>query len=161
MMTFEEHAYNLGSVVANLQSFEFGLRLFLCVAHNEPIKIPSRGQITGPETYLTNYDSLSELIKKYNDIASSKFPHLTLDSSVVEIRDALAHGRTLSPASDPPVRIFKFDRPRNGIVNVVYDQMMDRQWRDQSLKVILEQISKLQDCARQSGYKIFGPPSTS
>ncbi len=160
VMTFEEHAYKLGTVVANLQSLEFCLRLFLCAVHNETIEIPNVGQITVTETHLTNYDSLGPLIKKYNDIASSKYPHLMLDSSVIKIRDALAHGRTLSPNPDPPVRIFKFDRPKNGVVNIAYDQAMDRQWHHQSIKLILEQINKLQDCARQSGYKIFGPLQT-
>ena len=130
--------------------------MFLCAAHNETIAIPGIGQITVSETHLTNYDSLGVLIKKYNDIASSKYPHLILDSSVVEIRDALAHGRTLSTASDPPVRIFKFDRPQNSVVNIVYDQAMDEQWYNQSRKLIVEQIGKLQNCARQIGYKIFG-----
>jgi predicted GTPase len=156
MKTFEEHAYNLGSVVANLQSLEFSLRLFLCATYNEPIKIPCSGQVTVPETHLTNYDSLGELIKKYNNIAASVYSHLMLDTSVVEIRDALAHGRTLAPTPDPPVRIFKFDRPKKGIVNVSYDQVMDQQWFNQSRKLIVEQIGKVQTCAKQLGYKIFG-----
>jgi predicted GTPase len=156
MKTFEEHAYNLGSVVANLQSLEFSLRLFLCATYNEPIKIPSSGQVTMPETHLTNYDSLGELIKKYNNIAASAYSHLMLDISVVEIRDALAHGRTLAPTPDPPVRIFKFDRPKKDIVNISYDQVMDQQWFNQSRKLIVEQIGKVQTCAKQLGHKIFG-----
>ena len=80
------------------------------------------------ETHLTNYDSLEQLIDKYNNVVNPANSLFLLDRTVVEIRDALAHGRVMSRTSNPPLRIFKFNRPNRGNVDVVYDQTMDQQW---------------------------------
>ena len=147
-MTFEEHASNLGKLITNLQGLELMLRQFLCTAKNETIAMPPIGQTNVPENHLTNYDTLGMLIEKYNNEVSEEFPNFTVDASVVELRDALAHGR-LFPESKPPKlpqRIVKFNRPKNGIAEIVFDAVMDQTWFDEWQSRLNEQIDKIGNC---------------
>jgi hypothetical protein len=45
-----------------------------------------------PETEITSYASLGDLIKMYNPVAA-KHGYPKLDHELVELRDALAHGK--------------------------------------------------------------------
>jgi|SRR5713101_1267802 len=154
-MTLEEHTLNLGKLIVNLHLLEFNLRAFLCEAHKELILIPNIGQKSVTETHLTNYDSLGQLIRKYNDIVTSANVQFLVDKSVVELRDALAHGRMMARTSNPPLRIFKFNKPSNGLVDVTYDQTMDQQWYDYFRKFVYNQVEKVRGYGKQLGFSSF------
>ena len=107
----DAHSWELGKLVNNSQSFELFLRVFLAGlagsvkimregshADMPRVDIPRVGDVV-PETALTNYDSLGQLIDKYNDAVEV---HRRIDRELVEIRDALAHGRVVSLAPHPP-----------------------------------------------------------
>jgi hypothetical protein len=131
----EDHAYHLGSLLANFQSLEFGLRSYLQslphapalgVPHGQDIyAVPIGGQV--PENAFTNYDSLGVLISKYNEAARQR-SSAEIDPSLVEIRDALAHGRVSAQITDDTLRLLKFSRPKNGIVEVTFNALLSRDW---------------------------------
>lgn len=154
-MTLEEHTLNLGKLIVNLHSLEFSLRVFLCEAHKEPFLTPNIGHKSVTETHLTNYDSLGQLIKKYNDMVTTANAQFLVDKAVVELRDAIVHGRVMSQTQNPPLRIFKFNKPNGGLVDVAYDQTMDQPWYDSSRRFVYEQIKKVGDYGQQLGFKSF------
>lgn len=150
-MTLDEHASNLGKLITNLQSLELALRQFLCRLNNEAIIVPSIGQKNVLVDHLTNYDSLGALIKKYNNAVCSEYPHFIVDDCVVELRDALAHGRLVSISNppQPPQRIFKFSRPKNDTVDLVFDEIMDDAWFKKWLGITHDQLSKVWECLQE------------
>ncbi len=150
-MTLEEHASNLGKLITNLQGLELALRQFLCRLNNEAISVPSVGEKTVLEDHLTNYYPLGTLIKKYNEVVRAEYPHFIVDNSVVELRDALAHGRLVSTSNppQPPQRIFKFSRPKNGTVDLVFDEIMDDAWFKKWLGITHDQIDKVWECLQE------------
>ena len=134
-MTLDEHVNHLGGLVGNLQSLEFALRIFLNRQPDaRPIGMPYGTDIyytpvgsTLPENDLTSYDSLGELIAKFNSVANAKGTK-TIDANIVELRDALAHGRVSSALANEHMRLLKFDRPKGGAVRVVFNQEMNSDW---------------------------------
>src|SRR5919109_181539 len=103
-MTLDEHAKHLGGLVGNFQSLEFVLRAFLQgLPTARPIGIPQGTDIYSfpvgaelSENELTSYDSLGDLIDKFN--AEMKRRGLSgIDPKLVE-GDALAHGRVSAPS---------------------------------------------------------------
>lgn len=134
-MGLDEHARHLGGLIGNLQSLEFLLRIALS-------KLPGargRGVLSGqdfylspvdsflPENDLTSYDSLGELISKFNK-EMDKQGKLKIDESLVAIRDALAHGRVSASAPDETLRLLKFDKPQDGRVRVVFNEELSEAW---------------------------------
>jgi hypothetical protein len=74
------HLLSLGGLLANLNVLEGSLRMFLCNHHKENWAIPAKGEKVVPETHLTNHDSLTKIVKKYNIIAPKSF---NVDSQIV------------------------------------------------------------------------------
>ena len=105
---FEAHALSLGKLTGNLQSLEMGARMVI-------VKLDQRaaGQVqtqlpqvkTGDMVELnafTNGDNLAQTLEKYNKRAPLD---CRIDiGPIVNLRDALAHGRTfgLLPVSKTP-----------------------------------------------------------
>jgi len=80
-----------------------------------------------PENELTSYDSLGILIAKFNRamIAQGK---PTIEPALVDLRDAVAHGRVSAPTRDGYFRLLKFDRPVAGRVKVTFNEVMTEVW---------------------------------
>ena len=110
LMNLTDYAYNLGSLLANFQSLELGLRAFLQqLPDARPLGIPYGEDIYSfpagqavPESELTSYDSLGRLIDKYNEAARDQ-GLAEIDHGLVDIRDALAHGRVECRPSSPAI----------------------------------------------------------
>lgn len=124
----ESYALALGKIVSNLHGLELLLRVFLHNADKkryrspppevDPDKIKVAADVA--ENYFTNYDSLGDLIKRYNGlVAGLKAPELRIDETLVRLRDALAHGRVLGSKPEPPLRLYKFGKPTNNQVPVI------------------------------------------
>ncbi len=142
------HILYLGKLVGNLQSLEALLRVYL-------LKVASRakgGSQTGPsywglavgdniaEDEFSNYDSLGDLIKRFNAEVTKRDLSLLVDASVVDIRDILAHGRVGGDAPDTStLRIVKFGKPSQGRVAVI----MDEQWFGTNITLVREQIERV------------------
>jgi hypothetical protein len=145
-MTPDEHYSLLGRLVANLQSLEFIMRGFLHEsAPRRPDGIPHGTDWytfgVGTEVPLdefTNWDTLGQLIEKFNmEMLRRGDPGLDKDA-LVTVRDALAHGRVSSASPEGDMRLLKFDKPGRGnrVVRVTFNQAMTREWfRDQTRAV--------------------------
>lgn len=125
--TSDNYPLALGEIAANLRGLELLLRFFLdkvdSKRYGSPPPIVEPGKIKKgdvvPENYFTNWDTLGELVKKYNSLVTSqKAPELCVDETVVMLRDALAHGRVLGRQPTPPHQLYKFGKPKNGQVTV-------------------------------------------
>ena len=134
-MTSDYHPTQLGQLLANFQSLEFVLRAFLQgLATARPLGIPYGIDIyiypvgsEVPESELTSYDSLGKLIEKFNDEMNIRgLPNI--DPGIVEIRDALAHGRISSAFPNDYLRLIKFDKPIDGKVRVAFNELMTDTW---------------------------------
>jgi hypothetical protein len=144
-MTLDEHARQLGGLVGNFQSLEFLLRVFL--QGSAPLDgIPYGTDIYSfpigtvlPENELTNYDSLGKLIRRFNaEMTVQGRPEI--DGSLVEVRDALAHGRVSSDAEDKDLRLLKFSRPKNGKVRVTFNEELTDVWFASQKKRVVEAV---------------------
>jgi hypothetical protein len=104
---------------------------------------------TTPENAFTNYDTLGQLIAKYNDVVAKSVPELRVDDGLVHLRDALAHGRVASNAPEPPLRLLKFARPVAGRVRVTHSVLVDELWLSaQTTRVRLE-LEKVAEAERR------------
>ena len=146
----------LGKIVSNLQSLEVCLRVFLCDANGQTFKFPKPGDNSLPDSYLTNYDSLGKLVGDYNAMLDVGDKVFEVDSQVVHIRDALAHGRLMSPGELFPLTLFRFDRPANGSAGIRFIVELTEAWFEKNRKLIHEQMMKVVECSKKRNYPSIG-----
>jgi hypothetical protein len=119
----------------NFQTLEYLLRVYIGnLPASRPWGIPAGVDIyvspVGtylPENDLTSYDSLGQLIDKFN-VEANKTGLPTVDRSLVGLRDALAHGRVSADVPEDTLRLLKFDKPQNGRVRVSFNEVMTEAW---------------------------------
>jgi hypothetical protein len=140
-MTGEDHLTGMGKVTGNFHALEHVLRVFLCEANGEKLEYPSSTASSVVETHLTNRDSLRPIIDKYNDSLQPTEQQYRVDPTVVDIRDALAHGRIASSLDAFPVTLFKFGRKdATGKILVERVDMLDETWFADKRALVLKQI---------------------
>lgn len=88
----------------------------------------------------TNYDSLRVLITKHNSSLGDEHRHLAVDDSIVEVRDAVAHGRVYRELDGSSLRLLKFTRPEGGKVTVAFACDMTPEWLQQQTTRVWRQI---------------------
>jgi hypothetical protein len=135
-VTPDEHYKLLGGLVGSFQSLEFILRGFLQeLPSARPIGIPYGTSIYSfpvgtelLESELTSYATLGALIKKFNtEMDARGLP--TIDVALVNVRDALAHGRVSSSSPNNTMRLIKSDKPDNKRrVRVAFNERMTKAW---------------------------------
>ena len=151
-MEARTHCLMLGQIIANLQSLELRLRSYLYmnqVKQDSSKKGPEGWDVfflkkgaSVIENAFSNYDSLDELITKYNNLVASDEEQV--DQTITDIRDLLAHGRTVSPIAALDLRIFKFSRATNGRVTVTHAEDMTPEWLNQKNQQVLAAMRKVQ-----------------
>jgi hypothetical protein len=146
-MKLEEHAQQLGGLVANFQSLEFAVRVFLTrqpgaraigFPDGTDIYVSPVGTVL-PESDLTSYDSLGDLVAKFNTVAAAGGTK-QIDADLVNLRDALAHGRVSAPLADEHLRLLKFERPKDGAVKVSFNEVMTMDWFKNAKARVIEAI---------------------
>ena len=144
-MENHSHAEHLGGILGNLQSLEFSLRLCLSQLPGSPIRNmytdDFRSAPVGtlvPESDMSNYASLGQLIKKFNNTFEPSGS--TIDLALVDLRDVLAHGRVFAGPDEDHFRIVKFDKPDNGSARISYNQVMTEHWFIDSKRRVREAI---------------------
>ena len=129
-------------LISYFHTLEFILRAVLKNSENGKLNINyaslKRGQIL-PEDSMTNYDSLGDLIRKYNKLVPE---NLRIAKEIVEIRDALAHGRVFSDSQSLPMRLFKFSKPMDGMVTVTFAVTLNRKWFKETTHQVYNEIEK-------------------
>ena len=150
----DKHGLNLGKLVGNFQSLEFILRAFLTndeIAQKGPLPESAtdmnkmnKGDIV-PESAFTNYDTLRQLIKKYNKHPRVLSAGLTIDETLIDIRDAIAHGRVAASTPSSSLRLLKFGKPKNNQVKVTFSVLMTREWFGEQLRRVYEAVLKVKE----------------
>jgi hypothetical protein len=153
-MEQDQHPLNVGKLVVNLQSLEFALRAFLYeitkrtrqnASSYEELKLDKlkEGDIVEGNAF-TNYDDLRTLIIKYNNNPKISSAGFTINETIVDIRDAIAHGRVFGITPKPPMTLLKFSKPfgepPNKQVEVKFSVLLTREWFN-------EQLPKVQSAA--------------
>lgn len=152
-------AERLGSIKANLLSLEFLLRVFLFNSEGKvsggscrPISLHSleAGQLA-PVNALTNYDSLGQLIDKFNHfVKQNSAEELCINKAqLVDLRDALAHGRAFTDRPAPPFRLLKFAKPRGEKVEVTFSALMTKEWFVNQAGYILQAMKSVQEAGNR------------
>jgi hypothetical protein len=108
----DAHACALGRLVGNFQSLELVIRTFLYSRRDPPHRgFRFRKSMSHlkpgdevPGNAYTSFDTLGQLIGRFNRIAAKRFPAMAIDPSIVTVRDALAHGRVWSDIAGPGSR---------------------------------------------------------
>ena len=151
-----DYARSMGKVIVNLQSLEFPLRAFL-YGHTtrwrsgtEPDFLDSiaKGETVRENTF-TNYDSLRQLVTKYNSIVRAKDSSLQVDEEVIRVRDALAHGRiACASRSSTEPKLVKYGKPKNGCVNVTDCYLLTNAWLKEKIGLAYESINKVEQAIK-------------
>lgn len=143
----EEHARNIGGLITNLHSLEFQIRCLLSQANlPEASGMPlghKLADLAVDSEYtagaFTNYDSLRQLIVAFNDLADRRSLK-ALPMAIVELRDALAHGRCIADPGEPYLRLIKFSPIKNGRVKVVCNQVLDPEWYERQRRMLSDAL---------------------
>jgi hypothetical protein len=148
-MTADDHLTGLGKVIGNLHALEHILRIFLCDANCEALEYPSSGATTVTETHLTNHASLGPIIDEYNGSLGPTEQQYRIDPTVVDIRDALAHGRIASAIDAFPVTLFKFGKKdAAGNIPVERVDVLNESWFSDKRALLGKQIDAVLACSK-------------
>lgn len=141
-MDNHNHATELGELISNLHSLEFIIRLCLAQrprtvardSYGDDFREKPVGSIV-LESDLTDFASLGQLIARFNKCYGT-VESLPIDPALIQLRDAIAHGRVFAGPQDTYMRIIKFDRPKGGEARIAYNEVMSPEWfRDNRLRV--------------------------
>jgi hypothetical protein len=143
----------LGAIAINLQALESVLRYFSMGDKAREVELPKIGATEAPENALTKSSPLSTLVDQYNRSLKDEEQDFKVDRAVIQIRDAIAHGRLLATEQQPPFRLWKFGRPKNGRVPVEFCQELTEVWLSSTRDMIEAQKQKVVDCFIARGYK--------
>lgn len=163
----ERYALLVGKLVINLQGLELLLRTFLQEQPGaDPTGLPADQHIFSPTVGsilnlcpLTNWDTLGELIGKYNAIAEAK-SRPTLDPTLVDIRDALAHGRIAALEFGTPTRLIKYSKPlkpHKKTVQVTFSALLNEDWFSKQV-VRVSAAMQTVDGALSVSHALHAPP---
>jgi hypothetical protein len=75
-----------------------------------------------------------------------------VDRSVVEIRDAFAHGRLLSVGDVFPATLWKFGISRDGKVPIEFREVLSTDWMKTTRDRIRIETLKIVNCFNARGY---------
>ena len=148
-MDLNEHATMVGKLLVSFQCLEYGLRAFLYERRDPPhvplapgtdLNTMTFGDVV-PENAITRWDSLTHLIKRYNRAVGDG--QLAVDQSLVDVRDALAHGRMAASLSERNFALIKFTRPFAGRVEVGFRQELSKEWIENQIKRVLAECEKV------------------
>jgi len=159
MVNTDKLATALGKILTNLQALEFSLRLFLYESVGPQHKTLTLDQLAVgdwvPENPITNYDSLGDLVCKVNERLEALGVPERLDHSLIDLRDALAHGRTSALLPRGPFKLLKFSRPKQGKVQVTTAIDLTPQWLTEQTKRTFDEVQKIVQLGQYLGLTCF------
>jgi hypothetical protein len=120
--------------------------------HNQEAQFPKVGDADASVTYLTKYAFLGQLVDEYNRSLEEPERKFEVDRKVIDVRDAIAHGRLLT-GNELPYRLWRFGRPKNGRVQVEFSEELTLEWLRSKSDMIYSQKQKVLDCFNARGYK--------
>lgn len=140
----------LGRLVSNLVQLEFSLLVALYL--QEPTQMPTEtlqtlkvGDVL-PENHLTSWTTLKDLVSEYNAREKARAAK-TVDDRIVDLRDAIAHGRVTMRRDTMEYRLIRFSNPRKtGKVTVELTDTLTMRWLEQQVKFAADAMMVI--CAR-------------
>jgi hypothetical protein len=142
-----------GGLLTNLQALETALRYFLLRRSRQDPQFPKVGDTAASETYLTNYMSLGYLIDEYNKDLGDSEKKFEVAKTVVDIRDAFAHGRLLTALKQPPYRLWKFGTASDHRVPIEFCKELTSEWLREKSDMIYTEKEKVISCFNARGYR--------
>lgn len=141
----DKHVINLGQLWANLASLDLLIRAYIIRKTDQETSAVNldnlrEGDVV-KETILTSYHPLNELISDFNKLCE-KLDQIDKDR-VLRIRDSLAHGRVYSNKADGPMKLIKFGKPKDGLVEVKVLEEMNQEWFNESIKFLVSTVEKV------------------
>jgi len=159
MASADEFPTAIGKILVNLQAIEFSLRLFLYESVGPQHATLNLDQLAVgywlPENPITNYDSLSDLVCKVNERLEALGVPERIDYSLVDFRDALAHGRISALQPKSPFKLMKFSRAKQGKVKVTTAIDLTPQWLTEQTKRTFAEVQKVGRVGRSLGLSCF------
>ena len=103
------------------------------------------------ENYFSNYDTLGDLVKRYNNLVTfQKALELCVDETVVKLRDAFAHGRVLGKQPALPLQLYKFGKPtKSHQVRVEHVANLTESELAGYIRRLFEQIKKVEEACKR------------
>lgn len=148
----EKHAQDIGRIVGQLQSIEFLLRWWLAKRNGHEIVLPSHvGQVLNV-TPVTDYRTMGQLIKAYNSQLNAEEANYQLDMKIVEIRDALAHGRVLAIGDEAFLTLYRFSKPTNGQVETTAITSLSNEALAADIDMLQAEFVRLLECGSKRDY---------
>jgi hypothetical protein len=95
------------------------------------------------------------LITKVNERLNALGIHECVDASLVDLRDALAHGRVSALDPNGPLKLMKFSRARQGKVQVTTVIELTPQWLTEQTKRTFAEVQKVIRIGRSIGLECF------
>jgi len=148
----EDHTQWVGAIVTNLAALETVLRRYLVAARSQNAPFPKPGDRDAKKSYLTGYFFLNELIKKYHNTLTDQEAKFRVDTRVVGIRDAFAHGRMVTETG-LPFHLWKFGRASKGRVPVEFSKELTTDWLKETALMIEREKEKVVQCFKSRDFK--------
>lgn len=153
----------LGRLMSNLIQLEFAIRVALHCQEpdgerlsTEVLRFARPGDEL-PENFLTDWRSLGGLIEEYNERETHRGAKLISDE-IVDLRDALAHGRMSASTLTSEYRLIRFAKPdsKRRIVKIESVAVLTLEWFEQQIcrtadatEVVYARILELKPDARR------------
>ena len=152
MSNGKEHAQRVGWLMGQLQSTEFMLRWWLTKHQGRDVVLPRYVGDTLAETPITDYRSLGALIASYNSQLKKEEAKFRVDDAIVDVRDALAHGRILAVGGEKNLTLFRFERPENGKVRTQAITELSEDQLVTDIELAEAQFKRVLECGTARGY---------
>jgi hypothetical protein len=155
------YVVDLGKIVGNLHSLEFSLRAFLFHEKKEPGGEGFDTMEVGDEVEensFTNYSQMRQLIREYNVAIGGRDPSLVIpEDEIVELRDALAHGRVYARSKAELFRLLKFSKAHGGKVTVTVAETMTPEWRERKRRLLFDALERVGKAGATHGFAMEDP----
>jgi hypothetical protein len=153
-MDMKTHLAGIGVISMNSQALELHLRYFLLRLHNQKLAFPTPSETSVAVNYLTDFKSLSTLVRQYNSALSrDERAKFFVSEDAVRVRDAVAHGRLVAPTQNPPFTLWKFGLEFGGRTDVEFCEVLTEQWLVDTGNMIDRQRENVLQCFKARGYK--------
>jgi len=156
ILTVDDHNKGVGAIVMNLQALETTLRFFFFRKNGEKsaFRDAKKGEFV-PGSSLVSHKQLRKWIRQYNScLTKEEFAEYSITEDIVEVRDALAHGRLL--AREPPklpYTLWNFKEQSNGKVEVRFHEVLTADWLKKTIGEIDNAKETVVACFKARGYK--------
>ncbi|MFH0897006.1 MAG: hypothetical protein V1850_03020, partial [Candidatus Bathyarchaeota archaeon] len=147
-----------GRLMGDILSLEFSLRMFLLKnAGNPQYSFPEWDKLPelkeGDSITLNAFTTdkyFSEVVERYNKDSRIENRGLAINDSLVDLRNALAHGLIYGLNPSPPFRLLHFERHRDkarreDIVSVKLNSLLTIQWFNEQIvqvRLAMENVEK-------------------